>query len=35
MLSELKYPISFVYPKGDSIHYDVQNPKVVNQGAVL
>lgn len=30
MLKELKYPIIKEYPKGDEIHYDIDNPKPVN-----
>lgn len=26
MLKELKYKVSFEYPKGDSVHYDTKNP---------
>lgn len=29
MLSELKYEIKPEYPKGDEVHYDIQNPKPV------
>lgn len=29
MLKELKYPIIPEYPKGDEIHYDTKNPKIV------
>jgi len=30
MLKELRYPIIKEYPKGDEVHYDIDNPKPVN-----
>lgn len=35
MLKELKYPIITPYPKGDEVHYDVENPKAVEPIKVL